>query len=401
MRRLLAVLAIVAVAAPGLHADAKTKIDEKIKAEQRKIHVVHEKLNAKRAQLQDAKHRVGSLQEQLQATNRNIAAVNGTLAVLGARMRSTEKKLAWNHVQLDAARKTLQRHNEALKRRLIDAYEHGDLGYIDVLLESRSFADFVERWNDIRYIIKANETTIRQRRTVEAQVRGIERSLLGVQALLAGEQAQARQQRLALDALASQRKDLLAQANEQRAAVAQEVAQLDEISQEEETALENLIREKQREEAARREAERRARQLAGEAVPPVAGAPGSVSWPVSGAITSPFGMREHPVLGGIRAHTGIDIAASQGTTIAAAAEGRIIVAGWTDGGYGNMVVIDHGGSMSTLYGHMSAVFVGAGQDVQRGQAIGAVGSTGRSTGPHLHFEVRINGVPVDPMSYLR
>jgi murein DD-endopeptidase MepM/ murein hydrolase activator NlpD len=124
-------------------------------------------------------------------------------------------------------------------------------------------------------------------------------------------------------------------------------------------------------------------------------------WPVSGPISSPFGMRTNPVTGKFVLHAGIDIAASSGMTVAAAATGRVIIAGWDDGGYGNMVVIDHGGHMSTLYGHMSQIFVGAGQDVERGQAIGAVGSTGHSTGPHLHFEVRVNGNPVDPMSYLR
>jgi murein DD-endopeptidase MepM/ murein hydrolase activator NlpD len=98
-------------------------------------------------------------------------------------------------------------------------------------------------------------------------------------------------------------------------------------------------------------------------------------------------------------HPGIDIGAPQGATIAASAGGRVIFAGWY-GGYGNAIIIDHGGSMSTLYGHCSQIFVSEGQDVQRGQAIGAVGMTGRATGPHLHFEVRVNGVPVDPTSRL-
>jgi murein DD-endopeptidase MepM/ murein hydrolase activator NlpD len=99
-------------------------------------------------------------------------------------------------------------------------------------------------------------------------------------------------------------------------------------------------------------------------------------------------------------HTGIDIAAEMGTTIVAPADGKVISAGWNDGGYGNMIILDNGGPMSTLYGHLSQIFVATDQEVKRGQAIGAVGSTGESTGPHLHFEVRIDGKPVDPMTYL-
>jgi murein DD-endopeptidase MepM/ murein hydrolase activator NlpD len=123
-------------------------------------------------------------------------------------------------------------------------------------------------------------------------------------------------------------------------------------------------------------------------------------WPLSGPITSPFGMRMHPVYGRPILHAGIDIAAPQGTTIAAAADGRVIVAG-TQGDCGKMVAIDHHGGLSTIYCHMSQIFVGVGQDVQRGQAIGAVGMTGDATGPHVHFQVMQDGHPVDPMSFLR
>jgi murein DD-endopeptidase MepM/ murein hydrolase activator NlpD len=123
-------------------------------------------------------------------------------------------------------------------------------------------------------------------------------------------------------------------------------------------------------------------------------------WPVSGPITSPFGMRMHPVYGRPILHAGIDIAAATGTTIAAAADGRVIVAGY-EGDCGKMVAIDHHGGLSTIYCHMSQIFVGVGQDVQRGQAIGAVGMTGDATGPHVHFQVMQDGHPVDPMSFLR
>ncbi|HEV2767169.1 MAG TPA: peptidoglycan DD-metalloendopeptidase family protein [Acidimicrobiales bacterium] len=135
--------------------------------------------------------------------------------------------------------------------------------------------------------------------------------------------------------------------------------------------------------------------------PPVTPAGSStLGWPLaSPVVTSGFGYRIHPIFGTSRLHAGIDLRGSTGTPILAAGEGVVVSAGWR-GGYGNTVIIDHGGSLATLYAHQSQIHVRAGATVRRGQAIGAVGSTGQSTGPHLHFEVRVNGTPVDPLNYL-
>ena len=119
-------------------------------------------------------------------------------------------------------------------------------------------------------------------------------------------------------------------------------------------------------------------------------------WPAQGYISSPYGLR----FGGTEFHQGIDIAADTGTPIVATADGVVTAAGWTSSGYGNMVDIDHGGGILTRYGHASAVAVTAGQQVRRGQVIAYVGSTGYSTGPHLHYEVRISGQPVNPAAYM-
>ena len=119
-------------------------------------------------------------------------------------------------------------------------------------------------------------------------------------------------------------------------------------------------------------------------------------WPTDGFISSGYGLRWN----GAEFHQGIDIAAEMGTPIVATADGVVTIAGWNAGGYGNMVDIDHGSGVSTRYGHASAVVVTAGQRVRRGQIIAYVGSTGHSTGPHLHYEVRLSGQPVNPSSYL-
>ena len=121
--------------------------------------------------------------------------------------------------------------------------------------------------------------------------------------------------------------------------------------------------------------------------------------PVPGAITSGFGERYHPILHYTRMHTGADMHAGSGTPIHACRAGVVVIAG-SQGGYGNAVVIDHGGGMGTVYAHQSSLAVDEGQQVDAGDVIGYVGSTGLATGPHLHFEVRLSGNPVDPASYL-
>ena len=116
-------------------------------------------------------------------------------------------------------------------------------------------------------------------------------------------------------------------------------------------------------------------------------------------MVSPYGYRIHPILGYRKLHTGIDIAVGYGVPIHSSAAGTVIYAAWM-GGYGNVIIVDHGDGLSTLYAHQSSLAVGNGTRVTRGQTVGYVGSTGFSTGPHLHFEVRVNGNPVDPMGYL-
>jgi murein DD-endopeptidase MepM/ murein hydrolase activator NlpD len=149
-------------------------------------------------------------------------------------------------------------------------------------------------------------------------------------------------------------------------------------------------------ESARVEEEIRRLQSSGNGVNPGGG---SIGWPVNGPVTSAFGYRIHPIFGTQRFHAGIDIGVGHGTPIVAAESGVVILSGPT-GGYGNTVVIDHGGGLSTLYAHQSSIAVGNGASVSKGQVIGYVGCTGYCTGAHLHFETRVNGSPADPMGYL-
>lgn len=401
MRRLaLLVIALVLLPYSGAPAAVRrvSSIDQRIHEQQRHMRELQERLHRKRSELQEAQFRVRDLRSQLESTRGEIDSTRARLHVLESQTRGVEARLAWNQRQLDAAQSSLDMHRQALERRLVDIYENGDLGYLDVLLGASSFSDFVERWEDLRLVVRVNQQTVRARRAAEERVTELRRGLEGTATELAFARQRQEQAERQLSALAAERAQLVTAAQSQRNQVAGEVTYLDGLTAQEEAALEKLIVERQREEAERLERERQARAIAGGEAPP--SAPISLSWPLSGPITSPFGLRANPFGGGrMDFHPGIDIGAPMGATIAAAAPGHVIYAGWY-GGYGNAVIIDHGSSVATLYGHCSQIFVTVGEEVKRGQAIAAVGSTGVSTGPHVHFEVRINGKPTDPTALL-
>jgi murein DD-endopeptidase MepM/ murein hydrolase activator NlpD len=383
-------LAVFLVAFLIPHATfAQSSIDARIRAEKEKAAQIQAKLQTKRHELHGITLRYNDLQSQLGETNAAISVVNGRIGDLETQARSTQRKIDWNSIQLDAAKNSLALHDNLLKRRLINIYENGDLSYLSVLISVRSFNEFVERWEDLRLLIAANERAIRARKAAEERVAAVEADLERTHLQLAQQQQEQTEARNQLDTLASERANLVELAGQQRRHVAAQVAEMEDLSAAEEAQLESLIRERERE----LEAQQRAKGIAGGGIS--SGGPGSFSWPVTGTITSPFGWRSNPFGGSPEFHQGLDIAAPSGTTVTAAAGGTVIMAQWY-GGYGNYILIDHGGGYSTGYGHLSAIYVSQGQSVSRGQAIGAVGSTGVSTGPHLHFEVRINGKPVDP-----
>ncbi|HTU69238.1 MAG TPA: peptidoglycan DD-metalloendopeptidase family protein [Candidatus Baltobacteraceae bacterium] len=388
VRSIFCVLLLVFVSAAGAAGAKTSSLQQRIDAQRRKAQALQAKLHAKKAELGMATLRVTSLRAELDQTNAAIGTVNARIGSLSAQENSTQRKVDWNTIQLDAAQRSFKLHDEALRRRLVDIYENGDLSYAAVLLSARSFSEFVERWEDLRLLIDANETAVRERRAAEERVARVQSDLQRTQLELDDEehaQAQARDQ---LGALAQERQNLVAIADQQRRRVATEVADMEGLSASEEAQLESLIQEREREEEAQRKAE-------GIAAPEVTGAARMFDWPVSGPVTSPFGWRSNPFGGAPEFHQGLDIAAPMGTTITASAAGTVIMAQWY-GGYGNYILIDDGGGYSTGYGHLSAFYVSVGQQVKQGQAIGAIGCTGECTGPHVHFEIRINGKPVDP-----
>jgi murein DD-endopeptidase MepM/ murein hydrolase activator NlpD len=382
-------LILAATLLPASAGASGPTIEQRIAAQRARAQQLQMRLHAKRVELGEATLHYQDLQQQLSQTNAAIGEVNGRIDSLAAQQESTQRRIAWNAIQLDAARRSLLLHDELLKRRLVDIYEYGDLSYVDALIAARSFSEFVERWEDLRLLIAANQRAVRARKAAETRVATIEAELEGTRLQLQQQEQAQDEARSQLGSLADERRNLVSLAGMRRRSVATEVAEMEDLSAAEEASLEGLILERERE----LESQQRAAGIAGGG--DHSGAAGTFSWPVTGTITSPFGWRSNPFGGAPEFHQGLDIAAPTGTTVTAAAGGTVIMAQWY-GGYGNYILIDHGGGYSTGYGHLSAIYVTTGQSVQRGQAIGAVGSTGQSTGPHLHFEVRIAGKPVDP-----
>ena len=382
-------LILAATLLPANAAASGPTLEQRIAAQRARAQQLQMRLHAKRVELGEATLHYQDLQRQLNQTNAAIGEVNGRIDSLAEQQESTQRRIAWNSIQLDAARRSLLLHDELLKRRLVDIYEYGDLSYVDALIAARSFSEFVERWEDLRLLIAANQRAVRARKAAEARVATIEAELEGTRLQLQQQEQAQDEARSQLGSLADERRNLVSLAGMRRRSVATEVAEMEDLSAAEEASLEGLILERERE----LESQQRAAGIAGGG--DHSGAAGTFSWPVTGTITSPFGWRSNPFGGAPEFHQGLDIAAPTGTTVTAAAGGTVIMAQWY-GGYGNYILIDHGGGYSTGYGHLSAIYVTTGQSVQRGQAIGAVGSTGQSTGPHLHFEVRIAGKPVDP-----
>ena len=275
---------------------------------------------------------------------------------------------------------------DRLEARLVELYETADTSELDVLLQSNSLSDLIEQLDYFRTIGDADKQLADHLKTLSNQMRlarmvtaSTKRDVAEATAVLARE---TEKQRAARDALVVRQNALAAARANQRSLLVTVRAQ----------------REKDEEDLASMQAASAAIAAQIRAHQSSSGSSGNgtsssgLIWPVNGPITSGFGWRWG------RMHEGIDIGVPCGTPIHAAASGTVIYSGWMDG-YGNFVVIDHGNGLATAYGHQSAIYVSGGS-VSQGQSIGAVGSTGNSTGCHLHFEVRVNGTPVDPLGYL-
>lgn len=260
-----------------------------------------------------------------------------------------------------------------------------------VLLQSQSLSDFLARRHQLKLVYESDQQVLAKLTAVANQINNQTTAVEQQKNEIDLIREQLLAQKADYQTQTQLQEQLIGRLNSDRHALDAAETQLEKDSQ----ALGLLIQQKVQEATAKEEAG--VKTNSGKSI--IVHGTGMLAYPSDAPTSSPFGWRMHPILGYRRFHAGLDFAASYGSTIRAADSGTVIFAGWY-GGYGRAVIINHGHGMTTLYGHTSELYVSEGQTVQRGQAIGAVGSSGFSTGPHLHFEVRRDGTPVDPMGFL-
>ena len=353
-----------------------------------------------------------ALDQEIGLTQDEINVVQQQIELLGELIK--EKK-----AELLQAKAEEAKQSELFRVRMREMEEGGKLSFIVVLLESRSISDLLTRIDMISEVMSYDKALEKAMMDARAKVEEAEQAL---ESAKTEEEAKKGE-------LEARKADLMTQVSEAEALVKSLEADIEAYkaayaeTEAAKQALQRQIDEKvaqmeaerrAAEEAARRAAEEAARQQAQQqqqqpsqpsqpstpTTPTYTTGTGSMVWPCPSChtITSYFGWRIHPITGTNKYHSGVDIGASYGSSVLAADSGTVILAGW-NGGYGNCVVISHGNGITTLYGHMSSIAVSSGQSVSQGQTIGYVGSTGNSTGPHLHWEVAVNGSQVNPLNY--
>jgi murein DD-endopeptidase MepM/ murein hydrolase activator NlpD len=323
-------------------------------------------------------------QKDLQTLEQNYDNVCDKLGSAKKKVNQTKQELNVLERNLDSLENKLQSRHKLLNQRLVAIYKRGPLTYLQIVFNSGSFGDLVSNFGSVAYFIRSDMNLIEEVEQAKAEV--------GVQ------QRKVADRKSRMEAELREIVVLQNQVVREQRKISQKVVST-------KSELASIQKDRSRLEKALEEYEETSRQIeaqirrAQQTNPGKILGTGRLIWPVRGRISSYFGWRTHPILRTKKYHNGIDLAVPSGTPVKAADSGVVLVSGWR-GGYGNFVAIDHGKGISTCYGHNSRLLVKVGQRVEKGQTIAISGNTGLSTGPHLHFEVRVNGVPSNPLQYL-
>lgn len=318
---------------------------------------------------------------EIEELSQQIADKENEVEELLIKAKDINKYVETTQEKLDAAQEEYDAQKEILDDRLVAMYKMGKVEYIDVLLNSDSLSAFLSNYYLISKIVKADSDLLEEVKEKRDSIQALEETLKTYQSELDYNIDEATKTKVALTNMKVLKDNKVATLNKQ---------DLD---------YHNQI-EEYRNQIAALEARIKLLVAANASGTPYVG--GDFVWPVPGynKITSKFGMRTHPITGVYKLHTGTDIGAPTGADFVASNKGIVIAAEYNTA-YGNYVMIDHGGGIQTLYAHGSQIVVSVGQEVSAGEVVLKVGSTGYATGPHAHFEVRINGTPVEPLTYLQ
>lgn len=341
---------------------------------QEELSRLRRQLESERQRLQQVKHREHRLADEVQRLDRQREATEEQLRRLTAQMRRVQARTRAAAVELSRAEAALAKRRNLLADRMVDLHRSGRAGYLDVVLRATSFPEFVARSRLVGAIMREDTRLISAYARDRDRTAALREELIAQQAQLQEVARETREREAQLSEQVTAKRRMLEKIIRERAAAEQAVREMEEDS----AAVQAMIQRLQGRTA-----------LTGDRMMV------ALIRPLGGPVTSRFGFRRHPLFRRHHFHTGLDISAPRGTPVSAAHDGKVLFAGWY-GGYGKLVILDHGDGVSTLYGHLSRIVVTTGQSVSRRQVIGYVGSTGYTTGPHLHYEIRRNGRPINP-----
>lgn len=361
------------------------------------LDTMQQQMNDASAQKANAQATITSVSEQLHQIQVELDQATENLKNYQQQRVVVEQEIAKNQKLLEEAQARLSKREGVFNKRVRDIYINGRLSYLDVVVGAKDFSDFANRVEMLKRIIDADIKLIDSIKTEREEITNRKAILEQDRAKVVELENKAKEAQAVIQKKKDEQTAILNKAQSDKATAEQLEASLQESS----NAIRALLQQRQAERAAAAAAAAVAAQGGGGGGSSAAYVQGTgqLSWPVNGVITSDFGWRTHPIFGRQILHSGMDIGVDEGTPVHSADGGVVVYSGWMDG-YGYAVVVDHGNGMSTLYGHNSDLAVSEGQTVSKGAVIAYAGSTGNSTGPHVHFEVRINGDPVDPAGYL-
>lgn len=337
------------------------------------------KLEEARARVRELKQKERVHVEKLSEMQQQVERMSAQLEDSQFRLTKAQRMLSRTKGELETTREKFEKQRSLAASRLRSIYKFRHTSHWEALLTSPDLVDFLTRYQYLKKVSLTDEKLLAKLNDQVDHINKLKRRHDHLVAQTANITASIRAQKDEQVQQTREEAALVGRIRAERAAWEAAEEQLERSSREIESMIRRLMA-------------RRTRR-------PAMGT-GQFTWPVPGRITSGFGPRMHPIFRATRPHRGIDFRASMGTTVVAADTGVVLFSGWYDG-YGKIVMIDHGADLVTLYGHLSSFSVSSGDKVNRGQPIGASGSTGLSTGPHLHFEVRRNGTPVNPLGFLR
>ena len=371
----LAVIAAILPTLPSRRAEgASSELDQKLQERDELL----KEIEQLKKRIESTRQTENSVMAELRRLEDQLALATRELDYIELQMSLTNEKIQETEAEITGIQEKLNAQKAAFNARLVSMYKAAHVSYAGILLASSSLSEFMAKLHYLRQIAVQDNALISDYGAKCAELVAKKQELDQDVRTLADLKSSEEQKRASVASRSQDRERYLAQVQADRKKLEEALDQMERESE----ALNKVIADLQ--------AKGQKRQTH----------PLQMAWPASGGwVSSGYGMRLHPILGYYRWHSGIDYAVDYGTPIKAAEDGTVIFAG-PNGGYGNCVIIDHGGGVSTLYAHASKILVKVGQEVLKGQTIALVGSTGLSTGPHLHFEVRVNGETQDPLKWL-